>query len=279
MSRSSKGFADFFPTAPSVLQQKRSKASQDRRRPQSPSTGPSQSSHTSSEFGPSASSHGKVEGATLTNGASNGAVSTMARSLTNEESECINTDVSHEVGSTSSTSTTSSIFSAGHRDVNLAQHQGTLHGTNLTPLTNIDSSPRANGMHSPQKRLPDDKHLPARKPPISPMRDYREDAVNFKVEGASTSYGPSRESTPIASRPQARPGKGQVKGFRIAYDPQYDKTLKGEEKKGRQARFEPFGEDVRVKCEHSGSQHTLIGSLSRNMRCHQKIPDWESPNT
>ncbi|KAK4693292.1 [histone H3]-lysine4 N-trimethyltransferase SETD1, partial [Lecanoromycetidae sp. Uapishka_2] len=241
MSRSSKGFADFFPTAPSVLQQKRSKASQDRRRPQSPSTGHSQSSHTLPDA--STSSHGKVEGGALTNGTSNRAGNTMAHPLTHEESESVNIDVSHEVGSTSSTSTTSSIFSAGNRDVNLAQKHGAHHSTNLTPLTNIDSSPRPNGVHSPQKRLPYDKNLLARKPHISPGRDYREDTLNLKSEEAPASYGPSRESTPIMSRPQARPGKGQVKGFKAAYDPHLDKTLRGEEKKGRQARFEPFGEE------------------------------------
>lgn len=174
----------------------------------------------------------------------------MAQSLAREESECTNNDVFHEVGSTSSTSTTSSIFSASHRDANLAQHHGNRNATNLTPLTNIDSSPRAHGMHSPQKWMPHEKHFSARKPPVSPSRDYREGTVNLKVEETSPCYGPSRESTPLSTRSQARPGKGQVKGFKVAYDPHLDKTLRGEEKKGRQAKFEPFGEEVRVEREH-----------------------------
>jgi histone-lysine N-methyltransferase SETD1 len=244
MSRSSKGFADFFPTAPSVLQQKRSKASQGRRRPRSPSTGHSQSLHAFP--GLPAASHGEGEATVLTNGISNGAVNTMAHPLTQEESEIVNVDISHEVGSASSTSTTSSIFSAGHRDANIAQHHGTHQATNLTPLTNIDSSPRANVIYSPQKRLSHDKYLSARNPPMSPLRDHREDTVHLKSEGGSTSYGQTRESTPYSSRPRARPGKGQVKGFVAAYDPHLDKTLRGEEKKGRQVKFEPFGEEVRL---------------------------------
>jgi len=275
MSRSSKGFADFFPTAPSVLQQKRSKASQDRRRPHSPSASHSQSSHALPD--PPAASHGDVEGATLTNGISNGAVNTMAHSLTHEENENVNVDISHEVGSASSTSTTSSIFSVGHRDINMAQHHGTHHATNLTPLTNIDSSPRANGINSPQKRPLHDKHLSARNPPMSPLRDRREDTVNLKSEDASTSYGQTRESTPQSSRPQARPGKGKVKGFIAAYDPHLDKTLRGEEKKGRQARFEPFGEEVRLGRDALPTAllnvwHLLIGLLYRETKYLLQIP-------
>ena len=42
----------------------------------------------------------------------------------------------------------------------------------------------------------------------------------------------------------ARPGKGEVKGFKAVYDPDLDKSLKGKEKRSRQVQFSPFGEEV-----------------------------------
>lgn len=233
MSRSSKGFADFFPTAPSVLQQKRSKASQDRRRHQSPSAGLSCSS--SALPGPPASSDGEVEGDTLANRTLNGHAGTMPNSLTHEENDIANSDIAHEVGSTSSTSTTSSIFSAANRDANMAHQDGPHKSTSLTPLTNTDSSPRANGNISPPKRRIHDEHLSVENSALSP-RD--------QLEGASIYQGidPARAYLPPAL--SARPGKGEIKGFKAIYDPDLDKTLKGKEKRSRQVQFSPFGAEV-----------------------------------
>ena len=234
MSRSSKGFADFFPTAPSVLQQKRFKASQDRRRHQSPSTG--QSCPSSALSAPPAPSDGEGDGETLPNGTPNGHFNTMPNSLMREENEIVNSDIAHEVGSTSSTSTTSSIFSAVNRDANMAHHDGPHKSTSLTPLTNTDSSPRANGNNSPSKRRIYDEHLSVGNSALSPPRD--------QLGGASIYRGldPTRAQLPPA--PSARPGKGEVKGFKAVYDPDLDKTLKGKEKRSRQVQFSPFGEEV-----------------------------------
>lgn len=236
MSRSSKGFADFFPTAPSVLQQKRSKASQDRRRHQSPSA--SQSCPSSALSAPPAPSDGEGEGDTLANGTTNGHLNTIQKSLKREENDIVNSDVAHEVGSTSSTSTTSSIFSAVNRDANMAHHDGPHKSTSLTPLTNTDSSPRANGNNSPPKRRIHDEQLSIETSALFSPRD--------QLEGASTYQGldPARAQLPTA--PSARPGKGEVKGFKAVYDPDLDKTLKGKEKRSRQVQFSPFGEEVRL---------------------------------
>ena len=234
MSRSSKGYADFFPTAPSVLQQKRSKASQDRRRHQSPSAGLSCSS--SALSAPPASSDGEVEGDTLANRTLNGHVGTMPNSLTHEENDIANSDIAHEIGSTGSTSTTSSIFSAANRDANMAHHDGPHKSTSLTPLTNTDSSPRANGNISPPKRRIHDEHLSVENSALSPRRD--------QLEGASIYRGidPARAHLPPAL--SARPGKGEIKGFKAIYDPDLDKTLKGKEKRSRQVQFSSFGAEV-----------------------------------
>ncbi len=234
MSRSSKGFADFFPTAPSVLQQKRSKASQDRRRHQSPSVGRSCSS--SALAAPPAPLDGEGEGDTLANGTPNGHLNNIPNSMTHEETDISNSDIAHEVGSTSSTSTTSSIFSAVNRDANMAHHDGTHKSTSLTPLTNTDSSPRANGNNSPPKRRIYDEHLSVGNSALSPPQD--------QLEGASVYRGLDSARTQLPPALSARPGKGEVKGFKAVYDPDLDKTLKGKEKRSRQVQFSPFGEEV-----------------------------------
>lgn len=232
MSRSSKGFADFFPTAPSVLQQKRFKASQDRRIHRSPSAGFSQASHSVPRV--SASSDREANGGIAVAGPSNGEVNTLPPSLMQEESDCVNADIAHEVGSASSASTASSIFSAGQREINMAYQQGPHKSTSLTPLTNIDSSPRANGIGSPRKRPIYDQHLSSTNPPKSPSSSH-----------VSDSRGSGPDLISPSSRSQARPGIGEIKGFKAIYDPLLDKNLRGSEKKSRQVQYAPFGEEVR----------------------------------
>ncbi len=244
MSRSSKGFADFFPTAPSVLQQKRSKASQDRRTHLSSSGGFSRPSHTLPA--PPALSDGVAECNIPANGLPNGGLNKLPPSLTHEESDCINADVSHEVGSASSTSTASSMFSAGHREANMVYQHGPHKSTSLTPLTNIDSSPRAHGMSSPRKRSNYDQHLTSTNPPKSPSSSHMSD-----------SHASIPDNTSLSSGLQARPGKGEIKGFRAKYDPDLDKNLRGKEKKSRQAQYEPFGEEVRLKSTHISKDFIL----------------------
>ncbi len=256
MSRSSKGFADFFPTAPSVLQQKRSKASQDRKTHHSLSACFPQPSLNLPPH--PASLDGKSQATTLTNGLSNGDLNTIPTSLTHEESDCINADVAHEVGSSSSTSTASSMFSAGRREANMVYQHGPHKSTSLTPLTNIDSSPRANSTNSPQKTFTYDQHLSFSNPPKSPS--------GFHM---SESHASIPDLAPLPSRLQARPGRGEVKGFKAIYDPDLDKSLRGKERKSRQAQFEPFGEEVRLALLQIiedfilWMEHTLIELLYR----------------
>jgi len=233
MSRSSKGFADFFPTAPSVLQQKRSKASQDRRTHLSSFAGLSQPLQTL--LAPPASSDGDAQGSTPANELPNGEFHTMPPSLTHEESDRVTADIAHEVGSASSTSTASSMFSAGHREANMVYRHGPHKSSSLTPLTNVDSSPRANGMSSPHKRSTYDQHLSSTNLPKSPTSSHMSD---------SHASGP--DLTPLSSGLQARPGRGEIKGFKARYDPDLDKNLRGKEKKSRQVQYEPFGEEVRL---------------------------------
>ena len=232
MSRSSKGFADFFPTAPSVLQQKRSKASQDRRAHRSSSPGNSKYSH--SVHAPATLANGGLGGSVPAAGLANGEVTKMSRSLTREDSECVNGDIVHEVGSASSTSTASSIFSAGQKEANMVHSNGPHKSTSLTPLTNIDSSPRANGMKSSPKRSLQDQHLLSTTVLKSPPSPQLSDANRL---GSSPSLH--------LRRPLARPGKGEPKGFKAVYDPDLDKTSRAKEKKSRlPVHYQPFGEEV-----------------------------------
>lgn len=216
MSRSSKGFADFFPTAPSVLQQKRSKEF----RKISPSP---------LKDCPRPPSHKDFDRISSANGFLKDDINSMAGTFKHDEAECSHGDFGHEAGSASSTSTASS-------NSKLAQHTGVQKSTTLTPLTNIDSSPRTYGIRSPQKRALQQDHFSPVPSPGSPSRD-----------SLSKYYSPiSSESdcTPQPSRPQARPGKGEIKGYQITFDPATDKTGKAKERKSREIQYEPFGQEV-----------------------------------
>lgn len=158
----------------------------------------------------------------------------MPNSLTHEDSEGMNGDVTHEVGSASSTSTTSSMFSGNHRDPNILYQNGPHTSTSLTPLTNIDSSPRAGTMTSPPKKGAYDNT--SANFPRSPLSSNHDETCD--LYGSSTDAGISL----VESR--ARPKRGEVKGFKAVYDPDLDKTLKGKEKRSRQVQFQPFGEEV-----------------------------------
>ncbi len=257
MSRSSKGFADFFPTAPSVLQQKRSKASEDRGRHYSAVNTASHNSHAPSTARAS-SGGGEGEGSILTKRRNDGINNTAINSIHHEENEYANGDVSHEVGSASSTSTTSSVFSASRKEASIANHNGVHNATSLTPLTNIDSSPRASGMASPPKRITQDKRATARLPPRSPLPGRLEESVDSRMEEASTPGSIDSERTSPPTGPQARPGKGEVKGYKIVFDPDADKSLKGKEKRNRTAEYKSFGEGVSLHMFGLRFAHMLI---------------------
>ena len=232
MSRSSKGFADFFPTAPSVLQQKRSKAAQNRRRPEREPVRDPNIPHV--PVAPPAPSDGESEGdivASVQDGdARIGPISGLQ-----EDNDCGQGDLLNEVASASSTSTSSSVFSTGHRALGMAHPNDHHHSTSLTPLTNLDSSPPANNLASPRR-----KHNP-------------EIAITARISRRSPLHEPvptaSRTRTPDYAQPQkrcqARPGKGEIKGAKIKYDPDHDKKLTSKERKSRVAEYTHFGKEVR----------------------------------
>ena len=236
MSRSTKGFADFFPTAPSVLQQKRSKAAQSRRRPKSPAPGDPKSAHGLST--PSASLHGQTAGAVITNGTCHDHVLPDPAPAAQEESECAHGDLLNGVGSASSTSTVSSVFSTSHRTLGMSQ-PGEHKSTSLTPLTNIDSSPPSNTLKSPHHQRVRDGVITNKKPNRSPSHH----------ETAEKPAPIDTLRTTPSDRTQARPGRGEAKGVKIIYDAYRNKKLPPDERHSGQVQYETFGEKVSLRIE------------------------------
>ena len=251
MSRSSKGFADFFPTAPSVLQQKRSKAAQVRRRPKSPSVAEPKPAPAPCE--PPVSAHDPNEGGVVPNGKYNGHVIPDSATTAQEDSECAHGDLLNGVGSASSTSTaSSSIFSTSQRTLGMAHSNEPNKSTSLTPLTNVDSSPPSNALGSPHQQRNRDGAIFGRKSNRSPSRETPE-----RPTPVASSY------TQPFSKNQARPGKGEIKGLKIVYDPYRNKKLTPEERHSGQVQYEAFGKNVSQATEelpkfppHVSPQHS-----------------------
>lgn len=236
MSRSSKGFADFFPTAPSVLQQKRSKAAQNRRRPKSPSFGQSHISNVPKST--PASADGETEGDIVSNGARNVEARIDPICIVQEENESVQGDLLNGVGSASSTSTSSSIFSTSHRALGMAHPNEPHTSTSLTPLTNVDSSPPSNPLNSPRRKRIHEMAASVGSTTRSPMQEQTRSASEVQTPNLR----------PHQSRAQARPGRGEIKGLKIVYDPDLDKSLNPKEKKSRKVQYQHFGKEVGLSC-------------------------------
>ena len=232
MSRSAKGFADFFPTAPSVLQQKRSKPSLSRRESSSPR--PRDSQNVKSTTLPSSSREvHTVQAADRVTKAKNENVHQTSNMIANDDHEGPQTDLAHEIGSASSTSTSDSVFSSHQKNGKSSHLNGHNNSTEVTPLTNIDSSPQINGSRSPIKKTLYDSRQTLAGSPGSPYR-------NTHAKASWPSHLHSEENARKDSS-QVRPARGQIKGYKITYDPTMDKSAK---KKGREPQFEPFGAEV-----------------------------------
>lgn len=232
MSRSSKGYADFFPTAPSVLQQKRFKAAQSRKKPKS-SPVIEKSANAPSE--PPPSPHSEPKGATVSADGRHDQVLSNSAPTAQEESEsvseCVNGDLLNGVGSASSTSTASSVFSNGHHTLSMA------HLNETTPLTNVDSSPPSNARESPHQQNSSNVF-------ISTSRDIHRIPSPNQTTAEPLPIAPSiMEST---STLQVRPGPGEVKGVKLIYDPYRNKKLTAEERRSAEVQYMEFGKDVRT---------------------------------
>jgi histone-lysine N-methyltransferase SETD1 len=234
MSRASKGYADFFPTAPSVLQQKRSRTVQQRKKQKTSAVEEQSQSSLAKEPAEYSQGDGAVEEPSQRTGIPLDRGIVEQNLSVQDDNESIHGDLLNGIGSASSTSTSSSVFSAQQRIVGPSQ---TGIGTSLTPVTNSDSSPPALSKtpptHSTQSLL-------------SGIHGQRSGGA---VADSTMELDPAT-LTPISSSPepmpsQARPGKGEIKGIKAIYDPELDKKLSSKEKKGRKVQYQNFGEEVR----------------------------------
>ena len=238
MSRSSKGFADFFPTAPSVLQRKRSRAAEERRDAVSASFGGDSPHHrqpanTRLAKSEARSDHFQASGL-------KGHPDPTSSLLIQEEGDSNQGDLLNGVGSASSSSTASSVFSASNRMLIPANQQGSNHSASWTPLTHVDASPSHDAMDSP-----------------SPNRSCKETIPAGHTKRPSTKgndekiFQSSRIKTDKpAKRLSARPPEGEVKGERLQYNPEDDLRLKRKENRKEFKVAKPvyvlFGQEVRL---------------------------------
>ena len=227
MPRSSSSFANFLPTAPGVLKEKARKNS---------------GSPTANNLCASQSSPSKVEpllkdydsSAVTSKVVGSDASFTGDHRRAQDDQEASRVELVHEVGSASSTSTVSSMFSSKHKASKSAPGSGNYNSTDLTPLTIMDSSPRTNGILSPVKRPASHRFMGPT--PASPSEE------SLDKGGSMTDSENEQHSEP--ERIRARPGKGIEKGWRITYDPATDRSSKGKDKRQREPQYEAFGKDV-----------------------------------
>ncbi|KAL9619604.1 MAG: hypothetical protein Q9160_005791 [Pyrenula sp. 1 TL-2023] len=213
MSRASAGFADFFPTAPSVLQQKRSKAAQERQKSRLSNVRNSPSISTQEPIGNSLGtpkSCGEGESSKLINGSTK-----TSRKSTHvaDEPDSSSGDLLNGAGSASSTSTVSSVFSSQNHHSAMAPStsSSSAHISSLTPLTTAASSPPTKWMSPSNTKTP----------------------VNGATFASSNLNGVALTpvQTPLTPRVSARAMGKVVKGCRATYDPELDKkTPKGQKK-------------------------------------------------
>ncbi|KAL8713474.1 MAG: hypothetical protein Q9220_002336 [cf. Caloplaca sp. 1 TL-2023] len=229
MSRSSKGFADFFPTAPSVLQQKRSRVAEGRHREILKTTtniddvGPL---HRSPKV--ASPSKGAIEKIKCPTPNRRGGLCPAPSLTVQDESDGTQGDLLNGVGSAGSSSTASSVFSATNRPGNLSNQHGS-HSSTWTPLTHVDASPPGDAMESPQA---DPSHQGKVSAERKVERRWHHSSIS-KSDATGSSSGRTA---------QARPGKSEVRGERIRYDPDLDKKISKEDRRCRKPDYSPFGQ-------------------------------------
>ncbi len=255
MSRASAGsFADFFPTAPSVLQQKQKKAALDRRRRKSPSPPlPNCTAPNVSNSHPLLVHDGRREGyETSANEPDILMTDQDDRYSTNGDPG----DLLNGVGSASSlTSTVDSVFSHNSHSNPVIKTGSGAGFSSMTPLTNHESSPPERS-YSPrfEKLTTDIKHVST-------------SGFNYHVEAIQLPRSTSVSITPIATPPQksvrARPGPGELKGFKALYDPELDQKLAAKDKKKVKVRYKKIGEEVSLQNTQNLAVDVRSGTVER----------------
>lgn len=237
MSRSSTAnFADFFPSAPRAAKNK----AKERQRAKSKSLeAPKTSAAAEPVAGTSASREHPVAGHSEH---SNGAASDATPAHI-DDNESVQGDLLNGVGSASShASTVSSVFSLPAQNSIAPTSAAPQSQSNLTPLTNTDSSPPDHPA-SPRVAKLLASSLPSSESKTNPEASHNSTNIN----GTS-----STESGPQAMRVIMRDPERGVKGKKCVYDPALDKNITSSERKKKKPIYKEFGL-VRNTCISVGS--------------------------
>jgi [histone H3]-lysine4 N-trimethyltransferase SETD1 len=216
MSRPAGKFADFFPTAPSVLQQRKSSKAALQRSKSHPDVKqePPGDASTKSFSARSVGRESNIDAPKPAKHADD-----TKRSTTTDEMDSLPGDLLNGAGSASSTSTASSVFSSAHQPHSTTYpHGNPLHA--LTPLTNSEFSP-------PEKV-------------VSPLHEIDAGAgKDAKVASISATMTPIQ--TPPSFHLSARPSGLVVKGCKAIYDPELDKKTPSKDKRKLKIQYADFG--------------------------------------
>ncbi|EYE93510.1 histone methyltransferase SET1 [Aspergillus ruber CBS 135680] len=193
MSRSSAGFADFFPTAPSVLQQKRFRAAQELPHPKL------HNEHESNEERPACF----VEPNTVKD-VMHGGTFAQPGSESHDESAKVSFETTG-IGSTSSMSTGPSASGSSLSQIG-PSHLNEMHTDTLTPLTNVESSPPCKSSPQPSK-----------------IMNGVTNANQVKSRGEEQRVAITPLHTPPTPQPQEHTIENRVSGYKLVYDPDSDR--------------------------------------------------------
>lgn len=218
MSRPAGKFADFFPTAPSVIQQRKSSKTAQQRFKSRADVKEEPPGDVSVK-----SSSGRPTGQENTVNAHNSTKNVEGARKPNitEDMDSLPGDLLNGTGSASSTSTASSVFSSAPQPHMIASsYKNPSHS--LTPLTNSDMSP-------PEKL-------------VSPSQDLTTTAGKaVKATSVCPTMTPVR--TPPSPHLSARPIGLVVKGCKATYDPELDKKTPSKDKRKLKVQYVDFGTD------------------------------------
>ncbi|KAH8804562.1 histone-lysine N-methyltransferase-like protein [Xylogone sp. PMI_703] len=226
MSRASgASFAQFFPSAPRAAKDKAKEREKVKSQSlESPSIHTAVDSLVNTTIDPG----GKTASPFRLSRESGGTPATDIALPSTEDNESVQGDILNGVGSASShTSTVSSVFSAPAQQSTMPTFGGPRNSSNLTPLTNIDSSPS-------QITSPSRPKLGADTAGYTEISSYKSPVGNdvISVNIIQTSAEP---------RVFARdPNKG-VKGVKCTYDPLLDPTISSSDRKKAKPTYKEFG--------------------------------------
>ncbi|EXJ78670.1 hypothetical protein A1O1_09071 [Capronia coronata CBS 617.96] len=214
-------FADFFPSAPSVIATKSSRSADTDKSRLRAAEGRVEDAHVKDNL-VRVALNSPATSLPHTSGRQDNLAKFTNNSLLQEESDQFAGDLLNGVGSASSSSTASSVFSASLANAAMPGPNH-LQFTTLTPLTNSDSPPNGKLM-SPTAES------------ASHVQMNGNNGISNLHQGSMTPL-----PTPPAHRRFARDASSPVKGTKCTYDPELDKTINSKDKRKIKAQFEDFG--------------------------------------